>query len=113
MRRFTLLALLCVFPLVVGCAGFPNGPFAKSRVKTKHAASKRTADADAEDDDEKPLDKRMIVDEDEEHIQTDEEIFEENSKDRHKIKESDGLSSLMQGLVDPRTTEINRNLGYE
>lgn len=113
MRRFTFLALLCVIPLVIGCTTFPKGPFARSHGKKKHTASKRTAEADSEDEDDKPFDKRMIVAENEDHIQTDEEIFEENSKERHKIKESDGLSSLFKGLIDPRTTEINRNLGYE
>ncbi|MCA9093655.1 MAG: hypothetical protein KDA68_09230 [Planctomycetaceae bacterium] len=117
MRRLTLLALLVTFPLIVGCTTFPKGPFAKSPAKKKHSASKRTADAESDADpdaDYEPIDKRLIVD-DEEHdaFPSDAEIFEKSAPERPRIKESDGLSTIFKGLIDPRTTEINRNLGYE
>jgi len=119
MRRLTPLALLATFPLIVGCATFPGSPIGKllgARTKPQ-TSSKQSADADSDDDpdaDYEPVDKRLIVDDEEDDaVPSDAEIFEKSAPERPKIKESDGLSSVFKGLIDPRTTEINRNLGYE
>jgi len=117
MRRLTPIALLATFPLIVGCATFPKGPFEKPFGKKEKPSSKQSADADSDDDsdtDYEPVDKRLIVDDEEDDaVPSDAEIFEKSAPERPKIKESDGLSSVFKGLIDPRTTEINRNLGYE
>jgi len=115
MRRLTPLALLATFPLIVGCSTFPESPIGKllgARPFPK-TSSKQSPDADS-DADYEPVDKRLIVDDEEDDaVPSDAEIFEKSAPERPKIKESDGLSSVFKGLIDPRTTEINRNLGYE
>jgi hypothetical protein len=133
MRRLTPVAVLCLFavfgicPLIVGCSTIPKGPFAKKLHEKKQSSeAKEAAETDAEADTGadaearyKPVDKRLIVADEEDSpaeedpANEDANIFEKSATDRKKVKETDGLSKMFEGLIDPRATEINKNLGYE
>lgn len=44
---------------------------------------------------------------------TEENPFSKSRRGPMRNKESDGLTKLLQGLSDPRTAEINRDLGVD
>lgn len=113
----------------MGCASFPRTPFGTQAAseddhseKKSHRTHKRTAHRDkkdsGDDEEETSIDKRLIVKDDDEspeldNSDPDQDVFKDPAKSRHTIKESDGLSKMFDKFIDPRTKEINRNLGYE
>ncbi len=114
MRLFSLTVTLLSIALLSGCSSFPRPFGSKSSHKSQRTAKNDADDSDSEVD-EQEFNKRLIVEDEDQEPESsgNDNVFKEHTKGRHRIKESDGLSSLMKDLIDPRTTEINRNLGYE
>jgi len=120
MRRLIALASLCSFLFALGCSSVPMTPLQKFGGKKSHRKANKIAQAEEEDDedvdDKEAVEKRLIVQDetdDEDAEKNEDDVFGSQSKHRTRIKESDGLSKLLEDFIDPRTVSINRNLGYE
>lgn len=110
MRKVVGLSLVLVLVLTAGCTSLSKGPWGSKGVKSKKQTAKKVSNEEQDEEEEKFAEGE---EEDEQAKTGDENIFDQPARGRKRIKESDKLDELFKGLIDPRTTEINRNLGYD
>lgn len=117
MARASLSLFAAGILFFTGCAMMPSAMKKPEGHATEETAARRRSDAEDESSSDDPFANKARKKQDDEEdaalMSTEENPFAKSRQGSKRMKESDALTKIMNSFSDPRTAEINRDLGID